>query len=176
MPWGPTPLLRILAAVTAVAALILSACSTYRAGPPGAVPFRSVFVEIIENETALPQATALLTRQIRENLTARGDTTLAASPRRADHILRVTLTDLDQSPRADLPADTTRAASYDLRVSAAITLLDSSGAIARESTVAASTVVYLNPSLPDARHQAVPRLTADLAQRIADVVLHPWSD
>ncbi|MCC5806698.1 MAG: hypothetical protein JJU00_10265 [Opitutales bacterium] len=176
MHHGPALPLPAAIAFLALAALLLAGCAAYRPGAPDAAPVRSVFVEIVENETYLPQVNALLTRQIRETLAARGGTTLAASPRRAAYILRVTLTDLEQTPRAALPADTTRAASYDLRLGAALALVNAEGETVRESAVEAATVAYLNPALPDARHQALPRLTTDLARRIADAVLHPWDD
>ncbi len=174
MPHGRPFRLHVVLTLPALAVLLTAGCAAYRAGAPDAAPVPSVFVEVVENETYLPQVTALLSRQLRETLAARGGTTLAASPRQAAHILRVTLTDLEQAPRAALPADTTRAASYDLRLGAAVALLDSAGDTVRASTVEAATVAYLNPSLPDARHHALPRLTADLAQRIADAVLYPW--
>ena len=176
MPQGPAQSSPALPPLLALAVLVLAGCAAYSPGPPETAPARSVFVEVVENETYLPQVTALLSRQIRETFAARGGTTPAASPRQAAYILRVTLSDLEQTPRAALPADTTRAASYDIRLAAALVLIGPGGETARESSVEAATIAYLNPALPDARHHALPRLTADLAQRIADAVLHPWDE
>ncbi len=156
--------------------LPLIGCGSYQAGAPAKSTHLSYFVSIVENESALAQPSALLTRQIREAIVSRGGYRLAPSAEKADRIVSITLSQSLGTPRASLPSDTSRAASYDLRLTALARVEDASGKLLREEIIESTTVAYLNPSLPDAEYQATPRLTEDLAQRIADLVLLQWND
>lgn len=151
---------------------LLSGCAAYEWGRPGELSARSIFIAPVGNETELPQVAALLNAALREAFLEHGGYTLAPSRARADAIVEVTLRDLTRAPRARLPTDTVRAASYDLSVSADVSVL--SGRESQRFRVTADTVSYLSPSLPDAEYQGLPRLAQDLAQRIRDNAIYSW--
>ena len=160
------------AALIGFLALLLGGCAAYDWGRPPSLNARSVFIAPVNNETELPQVAALLNAALRDAFLEHGGYTLAPNRQRADAVLEVTLRDLDRAPRARLPTDTVRAASYDLSVTADVAVRSRSQA--DRFRVAADTVAYLNPSLPDAEYQGLPRLAQDLAQRIRDNAVYRW--
>ncbi|MCC5839065.1 MAG: hypothetical protein JJT96_02990 [Opitutales bacterium] len=151
---------------------VLCGCAAYEWGRPAELAARSIFIAPVGNETELPQVAALLNAALREAFLEHGGYTLAPSRARADAVVEITLRDLERAPRARLPTDTVRAASYDLSVSAAVSV--TKGGEAHRFRVAADTVSYLSPSLPDAEYQGLPRLAQDLAQRIRDNAIYRW--
>lgn len=174
------PLSRYLLHWTHVALLVclsalLTGCATYEMGRPAGLAARSIFIAPVVNETDLPQVAALLNAALRESFLEHGGYTLASSRARADAVVEITLRDLARAPRARLPTDTVRAASYDLSVAADVAVLTGTGRTqAQRFRIGADTVAYLNPSLPDAEYQGLPRLAQDLAQRIRDNAIYRW--
>ena len=71
----------------------LAGCSHYQLGTGGALAFRTLYVAPIENKTLLPQAHALVSTVLREELLRDGRVTLVNVPEQADATLSLVLSD-----------------------------------------------------------------------------------
>jgi len=170
-------------------ALVLTSCGRYQMGSPGTLEISSVFVQPVINESFAPQAQALLTGQIRDAFIRDGRVRLTSSPDDADGVLQIVLTDFRRSTRAFDAEDTINALTSDLELEAKITLFKGDSAetffagrsVRNSSTVYARNVFADSGSLAAGRqdtlgaeYEEMPRLTRELARRIADEVLNAW--
>ena len=88
----------------------------YALGPAGELSFDRLYVSVVHNDSLAPQAGALLSRALREEILREGRARLVNSQEDADAILTVRLIDYDQIPEAYRSDDTVLAASFRLRL------------------------------------------------------------
>jgi hypothetical protein len=183
----PTHALRRSSCLTlALATLFALGCKSYQLGGPE-LPFESIYVQPATNDSFAPQAQALLSGQIRDAFIRDGRLKLTTSEESADALLLVNVTEYDRRAASRARSDTVRARDFDLFLSAQISLYDQNRGDymfeARTISERSNAYVdnpYLNESAADlqtfqqAEYQAMPRLTRDLARKIADEVLSPW--
>ena len=177
-------LLAILAIFTAV---FISGCKSYQLGNPTKLPFESIYIKPVTNDSFAPQAQALISSQIRDIFIHDGRTKLVTSSEAADAVLIVKLTEYKRYPAARRSVDTKVAASFALVLNAEVSLFNQNKGdyYFQERIVRKSSSAYLNAPYDttatnqpqdflQSEHQVMPRLTRDLARRIADEVLNPW--
>jgi hypothetical protein len=164
-----------------------SGCNSYQLGNPVELPFKSIYIKPVTNDSFAPQAQALLSTQIRDAFIRDGRTKLVTSRDAADAVLIVNLTEYNRYAAARQSFDTTLASSFLLTLAAEVSLFNqnkgsyyfqkrmiqkSSSAYVEDpyaTTAASQTQDFLQ-----SEYQAMPRLTEDIAHRIADEVLNPW--
>ena len=95
--------------------IVLGGCR-YALGPAGELLFDRLYVSVVHNDSLAPQAGALLSRALREEILREGRARLVNSQEDADAILTVRLIDYDQIPEAYRSDDTAPAASFRLRL------------------------------------------------------------
>jgi hypothetical protein len=166
---------------------MLSGCKSYQLGSPAELPFDSIYMQPVSNDSFAPQAQALLSAQLRDAFIRDGRTKLVTSAEAADAVLLVKLTEYDRSAAAFDSNDTEVASDFDLTLVAQVSLFDQNKGdyhfqerVLQESSNAYVSNPYANAAaantqdLLQSEHQAMPRLTRDLARKIADEVLSPW--
>lgn len=85
-------------------AAFFSGCAHYRLGQgEDALTFETLYVAPITNEAAVPQAVAVVSRQLRTALIRDGRITLASDPSAADAVLNVKLVDYGRTFTAACP-------------------------------------------------------------------------
>src|SRR4051794_21271047 len=104
--------------------LFLSGCAHYQLGTQGKLSFSTLYVDTIDDAANVPQATALVTTQIREAFLHDGRVTLVRSPELADATLKVRLTHYGRTVTTVLPGDTGLARKFDLTLNALCSLHD----------------------------------------------------
>ena len=181
----------LYASMIAVLALFTSAfisgCNSYQLGNPVELPFESIYIKPVSNDSFAPQAQALLSTQIRDAFIRDGRTKLVTSREAAEAVLLITLTEYNRRTAARQSEDTTAAASFSLVLSAEVSLFNQNEGdyyfqerIIRESSSAYVNNPYSDPAAAQTQdflqmeYQAMPRLTHDLSRRIADEVLNTW--
>ena len=181
----------LYASMIAVLALFTSAfisgCNSYQLGNPVELPFESIYIKPVSNDSFAPQAQALLSTQIRDAFIRDGRTKLVTSREAADAVLLINLTEYNRRTAARQSVDTTAAASFSLVLSAEVSLFNQNKGdyyfqerIIRESSSAYANTPYATPAIAQTKdflqmeYQAMPRLTHDLSRRIADEVLNTW--
>jgi hypothetical protein len=165
----------------------ISGCKSYQLGNPTDLPFDSIYIKPVTNDSAAPQVQALISSQIRDIFIHDGRTKLVTSREAADAVLIVNLTEYNRRAAARRSVDTKVAASFALILTAEVSLFNQNKGsyYFQERIVRKSSSAYLNAPYDttvtsqsqdflQSEYQAMPRITRDLARRIADEVLNPW--
>jgi len=153
--------------------LVTAGCASYHLGDPNEPRVENLRLLPLVDRAGTPQIRSQLQRDLAEAFLQTGTMTLSQSTNRPT--LEVVLTDWSQRERTTRSDDTGRAFSVEMRLQAEVTLRDTDGTLLLNAVpVRAETTVFATNSLIDAQFQATPQLTAELAQRIAQLVAHPW--
>ncbi len=176
---------RALFRLPCLASLVLGAallgfstgCAHYQLGT-GARPlsFSSLYVAPVENTAAVPQAVALVTREIRTALLRDGRVSLTEDESAADAVLRIELTDYGRTFTAVQPNDTALARKFDLALGARCTLHDqhSGQPLFENRTVRVTRQIFVDEGQNPAEYQALPHLADELADWVVHAVLDVW--
>ena len=168
-------------------AVFFSGCNSYQFGNPAELAFESIYIQPVTNDSFAPQAQAILSTQIRDAFIRDGRTKLVTSRESADAVLLVNLVDYKRRAAARQSVDTAVAASFNLILAVEVSLFNQNKGeyyfqerMIQKSSNADVEDPYATPGASktqnflQSEYQAIPRLTRDLARRIADEVLNPW--
>lgn len=157
-----------------VATLASSACSSYQLGSEP-LPFKKLYVEPARNDSFAPQAQTLLTSQLMQTL-MRDARVMLVTREEAEAILKITISDYERNISATQSTDTARARSYDLRLSARISLTNAHNGKAyfKNREVTTMVTAYADSGFQPAEYQSMPQLTRRLAERIRTETLSTW--
>lgn len=177
----------ILALLAVLTAAFISGCKSYQFGNPVELPFESIYIKPTTNDSFAPQVQALLSAQVRDAFIRDGRTKLVTNRESADAVLLVNVIEYNRRAAANRRVDTALASSFNLTLAANISLFNQNegGYYFQESKIRKSSSAYVeNPystrgtgktqNFLQSEYQAMPRLTRDLARKIADEVLNPW--
>ncbi|MBE6412370.1 MAG: hypothetical protein E7036_07460 [Opitutales bacterium] len=163
--------------VILVSAIFMSGCSNYRlAGTPTDLPFSSVYVKPVRNDSYAPQATNLLTNAI-SNAINQTPQLKTAYEGDAQATLSTTLIDYRRVPIATRADDTALAASYAMEAVAVCTLTRSNGDVVfKNRKVKARAMLYMggNNDVIGNEYQNMPVLMRELGGKIKDAVIGIW--
>lgn len=154
-----------------------SSCAHYQLGTSAApLAFESIYIAPVTNTAAVPQAVALVSRELRTALLRDGRVTLAADADSADAVLTVELTDYGRSFTAVQPTDTALARKFDLALGARCSLLNqrTGETLFDHRTVRVTRQIYVDEGQNPAEYQALPHLADQLADWVAHAVLDVW--
>ncbi|MEM8549598.1 MAG: LPS assembly lipoprotein LptE [Verrucomicrobiota bacterium] len=155
--------------------LLLNGCANYQLGTPGELPFRSIYVEPVRNNTFAPQVSAVLSDQIVEKLQQQPNL-FVSDQSQADVTLMTTVVEYDREIGATQRSDTALAQSYNLIMRCNISLRDNrTGEIIMNSrSVQAEQQAFVDGGFLTAEYQALPVLTRDMARSITNEVVSVW--
>ena len=166
---------------------LIGGCNSYQLGNPFELPFESIYIKPVSNDSFAPQAQTLLSTQIRDAFIRDGRTKIVTSRETADAVLITNLTEYNRRAAARQSIDTNAAASFRLVIAAEISLFNQNKGdyyfqerIIKESSSAYVNNLYATPAVAQTQdflqmeYQAMPRLTHELSRRIADEVLNTW--
>lgn len=150
-------------------------CTSYKIGPAAALPFKTLYVEPARNDSYAPQAQALLTQQLIQQLLQQHNLTLKSSPQ-SDATLHVTITDFDRDVSATQQIDTALARSYRVTLTAQCDLIDNkSGKVYfKNRSVSATIDSFVDDGFQPSDYQNMPTLTRKLAEKIKNTVISTW--
>jgi outer membrane lipopolysaccharide assembly protein LptE/RlpB len=177
-----TALGRLAAAGAAIAmlALLAQGCG-YQLGTQGKIPFSTLQIATVRNETLAPQIQAPLHEQLAAAFAREGGLSLVSEASQAT--LRVRVTRYSKEIAATKPRDTGLAASFTLKLTAVCDLLNNADPAnpyfeGREISVS---ITAHTPETTGAtggfsavEYQTLPELTRNLARRIRDTVTGVW--
>lgn len=182
------PRFPVLAFFSLLLLLVTSGCSHYRLGTGVEREYETVFIPPVETQGVLPQASALLTTQVREAFIKDGRLRVVNTRDEADAILTVTLKKLERAELTALPNDTGLARKMGLSLVASATLADPAGKktwfadrplrIERQIFTddgSAAGATFLKPvQQTQAEYQLVPLFGEALADSLKGAVLDTW--
>ena len=177
----------MLAMLTLFTVAFTSGCKSYQLGNPVELPFESIYIKPVTNDSFAPQAQALLSAQIREAFIRDGRTQVLTKAETADAVLFVNLIEYKRRAAARQSVDTAVAAGFSLTLLSEVSLFDQNkgdyffqNRVIQKSANAFVNDPYATPAgtqtqdFLQSEYQAMPRLSRELARRIADEVLSPW--
>lgn len=156
---------------------LAAGCSHYQLGTgTEQLGFATIYVAPITNGAAVPQATALVSSELRTALLRDGRISLAPDAESADAVLSVDLTDYARTFTAVQPNDTALARKFDLALSATCSLVDqrTGQALFKNRIVRVTRQIYVDDGQNPAEYQALPHLADQLADWVAHAVLDVW--
>ena len=156
-------------------ALLLAGCVNYRLGPPQDLPFRSIHIRTVQNDSFAPQAQAVVSENLIEAF-LRDGSVLVESAGRADATLEVTLSRYHRERSATQLHDTVLGRSFRLQLQARVSLLDNraGGTYFADREFAVTEEAFIDDGLQRAEYQTIPILARELAKQIRDYVLNVW--
>ena len=157
--------------------LLFGGCNSYRLGSPGEPGFSTIHIAAVDNLSFAPQSTAVLTTEMRNRFAADGRVRVVERER-AEVVLEVTLMDYRRRPAATRPEDTGLSYSHQIDLTARVSLVEArSGRILiQDRVITADRLAIAANSLQESEYQTLPILARDLARRIVQTVLDPWSE
>lgn len=166
------------------ALVLITGCSHYQLGTDAPLPFHSIYVSPVTNQTLLPQARELITARLRETLLRDARVTLANSPEAADASLTVILTDYHREIATVREGDAGLARKFNLFLTASCTLSDSRNvkgptaargkAFFERRVVTVQRESFTDGGQLQSEYQTLPLLADALAARISHLVLDVW--
>jgi hypothetical protein len=151
-------------------------CSHYQLGTEGKLAFATLYVAPVANKSLLPQAQAIVSTRLREELGRDGRVRLVDSPEAADATLTVTIRDYHRDVRAVREDDTGLARKFALVLSTECTLHDNRAArdLFTRRTVSVTRDAFTDSGQLQSEYQTVPLLAEALAAKISHAVLDVW--
>ncbi len=159
-----------------LASICICGCSNYRlAGTPTQLPFSSVYVKPVRNDSYAPQASNLLTNAI-SNAINQTPQLKSALQSDAQATLSTTIIEYRRLPVATREHDTALAFSYAMEVTAKCTLERSNGeVIFKDRKVVARAMLYSSDNgVLGNEYQNMPVLMRELGGKIKDAVIGIW--
>lgn len=176
---------------TLLTVALLSGCASYQMGSSGELPYRTVYVEPVTNDSYAPQAQSLVSSKIRDVLIRDGRVQLVTSPEAADAVLAVNLTEYQRTGVTRDRDDTGRAQDFNVSLSADVSLYNQANGsfYFRNREITETTYAYRGDPYSEssdaagdlrsqsyftAEYQAMPLLARGLARQVADTILSTW--
>lgn len=169
---------------------LLAACSHYRLGTGVERDFETLFVAPVATEGLAPQATAVLTTQIREAFIRDGRLKIVNTPDEADAVLSVTLGSYDRARLTSTPDDSGLARKMNIELLTTATLRDPDGdktwfadqpvrvdrqIFTDDGSTDTSATDFLRPvQQTQAEYQLLPQLGEALGAQLKNLVLDTW--
>ena len=139
---------------------------------------KTLFVQVVSNDSALPQAGGVVSRTIREEFLRRGTFRLVRSENDAEFLLRVKIGEFTKSPEVFRSQDTLLAAGFALHVGAYVTLYSSGSKTSIfEDRLVQADASSLKPKLTSQARdrQSTAAIARELGLKIANQVSnHSW--
>ncbi len=151
-------------------------CAHYQLGTGGKLSFATLYVAPVTTKAAVPQAQAIVSNMLREELLHDGRVTLVNSPETADVTLTLVLNDYHRDVATVRPGDTGLAREFALTLTATVTLHDNRTGkdLFEKRPIAAVRDAYTDSGQLQSEYQALPLLAGVLAKKAAHAVLDVW--
>jgi hypothetical protein len=157
-----------------IGAVAQTGCANYTLGPRAKLPFTTINILPIENDTQAPQTLAILTQQLSDAFVQ--EPSLRLVPTDGQAALYVRLSSYDHNITTTRPDDTVLARSFTLRLRAQCTLVDkrTGKAYFTDREITASADAHDTGTYNAVESQTLPILTRELAQKIRATVTATW--
>lgn len=152
----------------------LAGCANYTLGSRAQVPFSSLSLLPVENDTQAAQMQALLHQQLSASLAQEKGVQVVTNGGQAT--LRVCVVRYDHAVSATNPNDTVLGSSFTLRLVARCTLVNNGTGrpYFQDREVTASAEAHDTGNFSAVEYQTMPVLTRELARKIKDTVVGVW--
>ena len=155
--------------------ILFTSCSSYHLGMDQELPFSSIYITPVVNNTQAPQTQALFSKVLRDQFVQEPSLVLVGSEQNAGAVLNVEISSYDRNMSAH-DEDTDLARSYQLKIVASCSLLDArSGQVYfRNRSLDIKTTAYNEDHISRAQNQNFPSILDALAKKIVEEVVGVW--
>lgn len=166
--------LRTLPLTAGLCAFFLCGCTNYQLGTHASVPFTTITIQPVVNDTFAPQAQALLHQQLADSLAQEKNLQVLGSDGQATLIVRIAR--YEKHITATRSDDTVLGSSYQIEMTAECTLLDNRTGkpYFQSRPIYVSADSYASSGYTSSEYQTMPILTRELARKIKEAVVSTW--
>lgn len=161
--------------------LILNSCSHYSVRVNDSLPFKSLYLNTVINESFAPNIHALFQNQLRQTLLEQTPLTLCKTADVADVQLDLRLVHYDRSARSRSSSDPGRFNALNLTIGVELSLYDRKAGnyLIEKSTLLSSEPIffdrtYNNSNLNEIEYEALPIISRKLAESVVNQILSYW--
>lgn len=168
--------MRTLAFIGATLSLLLGGCASYHSGSPQALPYSSVSVSPSRNLSSLPQIEGPLNAAVRQAILQSGSLKLANGAN-ADAILEITVLEVRREIAAVSSNDVGRGRKFELVANLEFSLKKPGEAglfFIERQPFSIKRDIYSDSGLVDSEYQAVPEISRQIAERVAELLVDRW--
>lgn len=167
--------IRALGCASCLLLIVLHLSGCYHWGSPGELPFATLYIAPVENDTYIPQAQSLVSSQLRKQFLREGRI-LLDNKDQADAILYTTLTTYTTSTAATQEKETGLPRSFSFGLTASISLysVKEQKMLINQQSISSSVVTQIDGGAQLAEYQSIPTLAQELALKVKETVLNPW--
>jgi hypothetical protein len=155
--------------------LLLCACAHYRSGNGSELPFRTIYVAPVGNDSFAPQMQTILSAQVRQKFLQHPHIKLANNSD-SDATLTITIVHFGQSVATTMSNDSIRAKSFAINAKASCSLFDNKKGVYlfENYIVEVNMDSRTEGDYQRNKSQTIPQLSLKLAEKISDAVCNPW--
>jgi hypothetical protein len=156
---------------------LVAGCAHYRLGSAGQLPFQSIYIAVVYNQSLAAQVAEPATRELRQTFLQEGNLQ-EANQADADVTLEVVLSDYQRVAASAQVGNSLNAQSYALTLTAKCKLVDNrNGKVYfkdRPVSVTEEAFVQGGVDFNESEYQSIAKLARDLAVKIKDTVVTTW--
>lgn len=155
---------------------LLCGCMHYTTGTGTAIPFSTIYIAPVKNESLAHHVQTVLSAQISQKIATYPSLKLVNSANTADVSLETTITEFDQTAATTMPDDSIRAKSFTISISIKCSLYDNRAGeyLFKDHIISAAIDSRADGDYQWNKTRSIPQLSAKLADKIYDVVCKPW--
>ena len=151
--------------------LFFSGCK-YKSSNPRFSGEKSIYIEVVQNDTLAPQIGPLLAHKLREHILRRGHFNITSSPNKGDFFIQVALKNYTKNSEIYNPQDTIIAAGFRLSINAEVSLLNRNGKLLMDKALVNEKVSVLRKDslTKPLDRQALLSLSESLGKQISQLI------
>lgn len=167
--------LRLLLALSCLLA-IAGGCTHYQLAGKSTLPFQTLYIKPVANQSFAPQAQAIVTQELVDAFLLDGTVRLVDNEADAEAVLTITLVQYDRQLSATQRADTGVGRSFNLNLQADASLYNSASGqpYIAGRTFFADQIAFTDGGTVQAEYQTMPLIARELARKIKDAVINQW--
>lgn len=172
---------RIIRLLALSLAFLLNSCSHYSVRVHDSLPFKSLYLNTVINESYAPNIQALFQNQLRQVLLEQTPITLSKSADMADVQLDLRLIQYERAVRSRTSSDPGRFNALNLTIGVELTLYDriNDSYLIEKSILISSEPIFFdrsngNSNLNEREYEALPRISRKLAEAVMNQILSHW--
>ncbi len=161
--------------------LILNSCSHYSVRVDDSLPFKSLYLNTVVNESFAPNIQLLFQNQLRQTLLEQTPLRLSKTPESADVQLDLRLIDYDRLVRSRSSTDPGRYNALNLTLELELSLYDSKSGnyLIEKARLSSNEPIFFDPTnghsnLNEIEYEALPKISRKLADAVIFQILSHW--
>ena len=158
-----------------LACIFAFGCAGYHVGPVTKRNFNSIAVPVFRNATLHPQVEAQISNAVIQRLQQDGSLRIE-SERRADVVLKGSITKYERQALRSLRTDTGSPREYEITITVRVEATDrrTGETVLKSTELEGKSDVFIGEDQQSAEEQALPLIADDIGKRVAGLLVESW--